>query len=127
MTVETEAAAILANARRTAAAREAIARPIDYDRMNRVRPHQKAALTRAIRSGSKARLLVACRDAVREWDKIGCWPDDWNVWQIALDDALGLGAPALGRLRRSWTARGSRPGSQWARRGLAFHEVPAAR
>jgi hypothetical protein len=63
---------------------------IDYARMNREHPKQKAALTRAVKSGDKAKVLAACTAAVKAWDAIGAWPDDWHRWQIALDDARGL-------------------------------------
>lgn len=77
---------------------------IDYARMNRIYPKQKAALTRAVNAWKKAkaaspqfdphpsvqeaaeRILAACRKAVREWDEVGAWPDGWHSWQIALDD-----------------------------------------
>ena len=65
---------------------------IDYARMNAVHPKQKAALTRAVntykRTGDNAAVVKACRDAVRVWDEIGCWPDDWSRWQVALSDTL---------------------------------------
>ena len=63
---------------------------IDYARMNRVLPGQKAALTRAVKSGDPDKVVAACREAVRVWNEIGGWPDAWSRWQIALDDALGL-------------------------------------
>ena len=87
-------------------------RRIDYERMNKVHPKQKAALTRAmkayraveidprdrwsfddkaVKAAEAAREKVAqvCKDAVKEWDEIGAWPDDWSVWQNALNDTLG--------------------------------------
>lgn len=63
-------------------------RQIDYDRMNKVFPSQKAALTRAIKTGDAERIAQVCKDAVQVWDEIGAWPDDWGRWQSALDDAL---------------------------------------
>ena len=63
---------------------------IDYKRMNQVLPGQKAALTRAVKSGDPDKVLAACKEAVRLWNEIGAWPDCWARWQIALDDALGL-------------------------------------
>jgi hypothetical protein len=63
-------------------------RRIDYDRMKRVRRGQKAALTRAVNTGDPEKIAAVCKAAVAEWNKIGAWPDDWNRWQIALDDAL---------------------------------------
>jgi hypothetical protein len=68
------------------AAREAAYKPINYAEMNRIFPRQKAALTRAIKSGDRDKLILAIRDAVRAWNKIGAWPDDWARWQRALDD-----------------------------------------
>jgi hypothetical protein len=62
--------------------------PIDYERMKKVRPRQKAALTRAIKSGDPITIRAACIKAVQEWNAIGCWPDDWSRWQRALDDTL---------------------------------------
>lgn len=61
---------------------------IDYDRMNRIFPRQKAALTRAVKTGDAEKVAAACKKAVGEWDEIGAWPDDWARWQSALDDCL---------------------------------------
>lgn len=58
---------------------------IDYDRMKRRGPVLKAALTRAGKDPVKVR--AACVKAVKEWDEIGCWPDNWTLWAIALWDA----------------------------------------
>lgn len=56
--------------------------------MNHHHAAQKAALTRAIRSGSLEKVENACRKAVAEWNAAGgYWPDDWSRWQRALDDA----------------------------------------
>lgn len=63
-------------------------RRIDYERMNRVFPRQKAALTRAVNSGDPERVAAACVAAMNEWDEIGAWPDDWARWQRALSDIL---------------------------------------
>lgn len=60
---------------------------IDYARMNREHKRQKAALTRAINSGDPRKVMNAARKAVREWNEIGAWPDDWSRWQRAIDDA----------------------------------------
>lgn len=59
---------------------------IDYARMQRVSPKQKAALTRATKKGYAA-VLATCQATVKEWNEIGAWPDAWHRWQIALDDA----------------------------------------
>lgn len=61
---------------------------IDYERMNRIYPRQKAALTRAVNSGDPEKVAAACKKAVAEWNEIGAWPDDWSRWQRAMDDAL---------------------------------------
>ena len=63
-------------------------RRIDYDRMNRVHPRQKAALTRAIKTGNAETIARVCKAAIAEWNAIGAWPDDWHRWQVALNDAL---------------------------------------
>ena len=63
---------------------------IDYDRMSKQFPKQKAALTRAVKSGSQQKVIDTCRQTVQEWNEIGSWPDDWSRWQRALDDTLGL-------------------------------------
>jgi len=63
-------------------------RRVDWDRMNAIGPRQKAALTRAIKSGDPEKIAAVCKKAISEWDEIGAWPDDWSRWQRALDDAL---------------------------------------
>lgn len=63
-------------------------RRIDYDRMNRVHPGQKAALTRAVKTRDPERIAMVCKAAVVEWNAIGAWPDDWHRWQAALNDSL---------------------------------------
>jgi hypothetical protein len=64
---------------------------IDYARMQRRFPRQKAALTRAVkiadREARQTAVLKCAKDAVAEWNAIGAWPDDWARWQRALDDA----------------------------------------
>lgn len=59
---------------------------IDYDRMKKVFPKQKAALTRAKKKGYAA-VLEVCRAAIREWNEIGAWPDNWSLFQRTLDDS----------------------------------------
>lgn len=94
------ASEILRRARAREAAREAAYKPIDYARMNRTRRSQKAALTRAINSGDRDKMIETCAAAVREWDEIGAWPDDWTRWQRALDDTFPVFyAPRLEDLR----------------------------
>ncbi len=61
---------------------------IDYDRMKREWPKQKAALTRAVKSGSAEKVAGVCIAAVKVWDEVGAWPDDWSLFQRALRDML---------------------------------------
>lgn len=63
-------------------------RPIDYDRMNREWPGQKRRLAAAVRTKNPVRVAQVCIDAVKVWDEIGAWPDDWSAFQRALDDVL---------------------------------------
>ena len=94
--------AILARARAREDARADRNRraPIDYARMSREFPKQKAALTRALKSGQRDRVLLTVAATVRVWDEIGAWPDDWSRWQRALDDVFPFGqAPLLEDLR----------------------------
>jgi hypothetical protein len=89
------AAEIMARARARQDAKASTYNPPDYPTANRVFAKQKARLTRAINSKDPERVLLACRDTVREWSEPpfnGAWPDDWARWQRALDDALGYGA-----------------------------------
>jgi hypothetical protein len=101
-----EARELLERARAREAAREAAYRPIDYARMNRESPKLKAALTRAEKKGERRSpeqreaVLLACAKAVRVWDEIGAWPDNWSNWQRALDDCFPVFcAPRLEDLR----------------------------
>lgn len=84
-------------------------RQIDYARMNKVLPKQKAELTRAKnayrticdgldawdRSESfplaraRENLARVIKRHVAVWNEIGAWPDGWHTWQVALDDTLG--------------------------------------
>ena len=61
---------------------------IDYDRMQREWPKQKAALTRALKSGSAEKVANVCIAAVKVWDEVGAWPDDYTLFQRALNDVL---------------------------------------
>lgn len=88
----TEAQRVMLEARKREAARDAARVPVDYDALNKMVRRQRAALTRAINSGDKDKLVLVVRDAVREWRKPGAmWPDDWSRWQRALDDNLPWG------------------------------------
>lgn len=83
-----DAQQILAQARAKEAARAAATPRIDYDAAAAMVKRQRAALTRAKKKGRDA-VIVACRNAVREWNQPGMfWPDDWSAWQRALDDVL---------------------------------------
>jgi hypothetical protein len=98
----TDATNILAIARAREAARSERNQraPIDYDRMNREFPRQKAALTRALKSGQRDRVLLTCAATVKAWDEVGAWPDDWSRWQRALDEVFPVfQAPDLNDLR----------------------------
>ena len=69
--------------------------PIDYARMQRTFPKQKAALTRAVKTGDLEKILDTTRRTIAEWDEIGAWPDDWAHWQRAIDDAKPWSAPYI--------------------------------
>jgi hypothetical protein len=71
------------------AAHDTRQKPVDWNQMNKIRPAQKAALTRAIKTGDPEKIAAVCKAAVAAWNEIGAWPDDWSRWQRALDDALG--------------------------------------
>jgi hypothetical protein len=92
-----EAAALMRRAEARGNARAARAVPVDYQALNAMVRRQRARLTRATRSGNPNAVVLACRDAVVEWNRPGSmWPDDWSRWQRALDDATGsLGAVRL--------------------------------
>lgn len=84
-----EAQEILARAHQRSDLRAAATPRVDYQALNRMVRRQRAALTRAVNSGDPERIVLVCRDAVREWNAPDClWPDDWTLWQRALDDAL---------------------------------------
>lgn len=68
--------------------RRAEPKRIDYDRMKREWPKQKAALTRAVKTGDPVKIADVCIKAVAAWDQIGGWPDDWSRFERALNDAL---------------------------------------
>jgi hypothetical protein len=87
-----EAEQLLARARALAAARAAASPKPDHKAAKAAGAQLKAALTRAIRSNDRDRVILTCRDAVLAWREPpfdGAWPDDWSLWQLALHDALG--------------------------------------
>ena len=59
---------------------------IDYAKMQREFPKQKASLTRAKKKGYHA-VVFSTLDTVRQWNETGAWPDSWHDWQRAIDDA----------------------------------------
>jgi hypothetical protein len=79
---------VLQDALRRQAERQSTVKRIDYERMNKIHPIQKAALTRAKKSGDPELIANVCKKAIAEWNEVGAWPDDWSVWQNALNDAL---------------------------------------
>jgi hypothetical protein len=84
-----EAQDVLARARQRSDLRYALTPRVDYQALNKMVRRQRAALTRAVNSGDPERVVIVCRDAVREWNQPGCmWPDEWARWQRALDDVL---------------------------------------
>ena len=88
-----EATDILAAAHARAARRDRATPQVDYTALNQMVRRQRAALTRAVNSGDPDRVVVACRNAVREWNAPNAiWPDDWTRWQRALDDTLPFNA-----------------------------------
>lgn len=60
--------------------------------MKRTYPHQKAALTRAIKrtreTGDPRYVEQECIRVLEEW-RGAAWPDDWSRWDRALWDARG--------------------------------------
>ncbi len=84
-----QAQEVIARAHRREDLRYAATQPVDYKKLNEMVRRQRAALTRAVNSGDRDRVVLACRDAVNEWNQPGCmWPDEWARWQCALDDVL---------------------------------------
>lgn len=63
-------------------------RRIDYERMRREWPKQKAALTRAVKTGSPEKVAAVCIAAVKVWDEVGAWPDDYTLFERSLNDML---------------------------------------
>jgi hypothetical protein len=85
-----EAQQILDRAHAREDARAAARVPIDYPRAKEAHKRLKTMLTRAVSSGDRDRVVLACKAFVDEFDQPGmAWPDDWSTWQRALDDACG--------------------------------------
>ncbi len=64
---------------------------VDYEQLNKMVRRQRAALTRAINTGDRDKVILTAAKAVREWNQPGAmWPDDWSRWQRAIDDVLPL-------------------------------------
>jgi predicted NBD/HSP70 family sugar kinase len=85
----TEAQELVARAQRRSDMRAAAEPRVDYKALNEMVRRQRAALTRAVNTRDPERVILVCRDAVREWNEPGAmWPDEWARWQSALDDVL---------------------------------------
>lgn len=61
---------------------------IDYARMQGEWPKQKRALQRAVKTGDATKVAAVCIEAVKVWDEVGAWPDDWSLFERALNDLL---------------------------------------
>jgi hypothetical protein len=73
---------------------------------NQVYAQQKAALTRAIKTKDREKVLAACKAAVAAWGNE--WPDDWARWQRALDDLYPVfEAPQLEDLTSNTSTKGT--------------------
>lgn len=62
---------------------------IDYKRMHETWPKQQAALAKALSEDKDERVAAVRKVALEaslEWDEIGAWPDDWAMFNRALDD-----------------------------------------
>lgn len=70
---------------------------IDYAKMQKIYPRQKATLTRAMKkwreTGDNSAVFRACENAVDAWNEIGAWPDDWSLWERSLNDTLPWDSP----------------------------------
>ena len=85
--MKSEAELLVEAAAQIAQRREEARVPVDYAALNAMVRRQRAALTRAVRSGDPGKVVLACRDAVAAWNAPGSmWPDNWSRWQGALDD-----------------------------------------
>lgn len=64
---------------------------INYSRMQDEWPKQKRALNRALKKTNpherRKAVEKVCIEAVTVWDEVGAWPDDWAMFQRALDDS----------------------------------------
>lgn len=86
-----DARRLILKAQRREELRAVATQPVDYDQLNKMVRRQRAALTRAVNSGERDKVILAAAKAVREWNQPGCmWPDDWSRWQRAVDDVLPL-------------------------------------
>ncbi len=86
-----DARRLILKAQRRDELRAVATQPVDYDQLNKMVRRQRAALTRAVNSGERDKVILAAAKAVREWNQPGCmWPDDWSRWQRAVDDVLPL-------------------------------------
>ena len=93
-------------------------RRFDYQELNRMVRRHKAALTRARNSGDPRRVVVACRDAVLDFNTT-MWPDNWPLWQNALQEAIST---LLGWRAGMAIDLHELAGSQWADINTALPE-----
>lgn len=65
-------------------------RPINYALMSKEYPKLKSALTRAKNSNDPIKVLRAVERFLDLSAEVGCMPDDWATWRIALEDAYAV-------------------------------------
>lgn len=76
-------------------------RRIDYDRMQRTLPRQKAGMTRlrkriaagttGDRDATAAQVGSFLSSVAGVWDEIGAWPDDWHAFRnFGLDHGIDM-------------------------------------
>jgi hypothetical protein len=72
-------------------------------------PAQKAALTKAIKTGDTFTIARTVARAVAAWNgPDGYWPDQWTDWQRAIDDSMPAGsfAPDIAGIYETTTEDG---------------------
>jgi hypothetical protein len=68
---------------------------------------QKAALTRAEKTGNPFKVVLATARAVAEWNSPeGYWPDDWSRWERACWDITNGEVTEIDRLEATKTEDG---------------------
>jgi len=61
---------------------------VTNEEMNALVRKHKTALTKARNSGEWIKIKAAAQSALEAFDALPAWPDNWRLWQIALDDAI---------------------------------------